>query len=191
VSRRKRLDKAAVLAAAARLLNSQGSEGLTLARLAETLSIQTPSLYNHIDGLPGLYRELVLMSTREQGERIAAAIVGFSGPEAVRRVAQAYRGYIKENTGLYLASQRSAAYQNPPDPALEQAQAQVLRVAVAVIASFSLSETDTLHAVRGLRSIIHGFAGLEVAGGFGLPLDCDESFRRLVENFIQGLQNPH
>lgn len=186
---RKRLDKTAVLAAAAGLLNSQGSAGLTLARLADTLSIQTPSLYNHIDGLPGLYRELVLMSTREQGERIAAAAVGISGPEAVRRVAQAYRGYIKENTGLYLASQRSAAYQNPPDPALEQAQAQVLRVAVAVIASFSLSETDTLHAVRGLRSIIHGFAALEVAGGFGLPLDCDESFRRLVENFIRGLQN--
>jgi AcrR family transcriptional regulator len=189
VTSRKRLDKTAVLAAAAGLLNSQGSAGLTLARLADTLSIQTPSLYNHIDGLPGLYRELVLMSTREQGERIAAAAVGFSGPEAVRRVAQAYRGYIKENTGLYLASQRSAAYQNPPDPALEQAQAQVLRVAVAVIASFSLSETDTLHAVRGLRSIIHGFAALEVAGGFGLPLDCDESFRRLVENFIRGLQN--
>ena len=47
---------------------------------------------------------------------------------------------------------------------------------------------DGLHAVRGLRSVVHGFASLEVAGGFGLPLDLDESFRRLVEMFIGGLQ---
>ena len=39
-----------------------------------------------------------------------------------------------------------------------------------------------------LRSVIHGFATLEVAGGFGLPLDCDESFRRLIAMLIAGLQ---
>jgi hypothetical protein len=44
-----------------------------------------------------------------------------------------------------------------------------------------------LHAVRGLRSLVHGFATLEVAGGFGMPLDIDESFRRLVELLISGL----
>jgi AcrR family transcriptional regulator len=190
VSPRKHLDKTTVLAAAAGLLNAPGAETLTLARLAETLGIQTPSLYNHIDGLPGLYRDLALLSTRQQGERLSAAAVGQSGPQAVRRVAQALRGYIKENTGLYLLSQRSALLQNPPYPALEEAQAVVVRVAVAVIASFGLSEPDALHAVRGLRSIVHGFALLEVAGGFGLPLDCDESFRRLVENLIHGLQHP-
>ena len=47
---------------------------------------------------------------------------------------------------------------------------------------------EGLHAVRGLRSVVHGFASLEVAGGFGLPLNLDESFRRLVEMFIHGLQ---
>ncbi|MGB8644293.1 MAG: TetR-like C-terminal domain-containing protein [Anaerolineae bacterium] len=45
-----------------------------------------------------------------------------------------------------------------------------------------------MHAVRALRSVVHGFATLEVAGGFGLPLDCDESFRRLVQMLIKGLQ---
>jgi hypothetical protein len=36
--------------------------------------------------------------------------------------------------------------------------------------------------------MVHGFATLEVAGGFGLPKDCDESFRRLVEALVAGLQ---
>ena len=53
---------------------------------------------------------------------------------------------------------------------------------------FGLKEQDALHAVRGLRSVIHGFAALEVAGGFGLPLDCDESFQRLLQIYIRGLQ---
>jgi len=44
-----------------------------------------------------------------------------------------------------------------------------------------------IHAVRGLRSIAHGFATLELAGGFGMPLDCEESFLRLLRAYVTGL----
>jgi AcrR family transcriptional regulator len=185
---RSHLNKAGVVQAAARLVNESGPEALSLGRLAETLGVQPPSLYNHLDGLPGLLRELALLSTRELGERMAAAAVGRAGPEAVRQVGQAYRTYIKENTGVYLLAQRSAALQNPPDPELSAAQERAVQVALAVVRGFGLADADALHAVRGLRSCVHGFAMLEAAGGFGLPLDCDESFRRLLEIFIRGLQ---
>jgi hypothetical protein len=56
------------------------------------------------------------------------------------------------------------------------------------MASFGLQGEDALHAVRALRSLVHGFTTLEVSGGFGMPLDLDESFRRLVDLFIAGLQ---
>ena len=36
--------------------------------------------------------------------------------------------------------------------------------------------------------MVHGFATLEVAGGFGLHQDCDESFRRLVNALTDGLK---
>ena len=49
-----RLDTEKVVLAAAELVNQQGAEALTIGRLAEKLGIQPPSLYNHIDGLPGL-----------------------------------------------------------------------------------------------------------------------------------------
>jgi AcrR family transcriptional regulator len=186
MSPRKGLDKSIVIQAAADLLNREGAEALTLARLAETLGIQTPSLYNHVGGLPGLTRELNLRSIQELGERMAGAVIGYSGADAVRSAAT-YRAYIKENTGLYLTGLRSSAYQNPPDPELDQAQASILRIALAVLSSFQLAEQDALHAVRGLRALIHGFALLEVAGGFGLPVDCDESFNRLLDTYITGL----
>jgi AcrR family transcriptional regulator len=184
---RMHLDKAAVVRTAADLVNTEGWEALSLGKLAAKLGIRTPSLYNHIDGLPGLARELTYLSTREQGEVMANAAIGQSGPEAVRRIASAYRAYIKANTGVYLTGVRSAAF-NPADIELQQAQARVLQVGLAALAAFGLGEADALHALRGLRSIIHGFASLEVAGGFGLPIDCDESFQRLVEMFIRELE---
>ena len=60
-------------------------------------------------------------------------------------------------------------------------------IVLAVMASFGLEGEDALHAVRALRSLVHGFSTLELAGGFGLPLDCDESFRRMMNLLIQGL----
>ena len=59
---------------------------------------------------------------------------------------------------------------------------------LAVLASYELSGEEAVHAARGLRSVAHGFATLEVAGGFGMPLDLDESFRRLLRAFTAGLR---
>ena len=186
--RRAGLNRAAVVNAAVELVNTSGSEALTLRRLADTLGIQTPSLYNHIEGLPGLQRELALVNVHNLGERLSEAAIGKSGPDALLAVAQAYRDYIKEFPGLYLASLRASGNQPQPDPELQAEEARSLRVGLAVMASFGLEGEDALHAVRGLRSLAHGFATLEIGGGFGLTLDCDESFRRLLEMFVRGLQ---
>jgi AcrR family transcriptional regulator len=183
------LDKATVVEAAAAIMNKEGAAALTLNRLAQELGVKTPSLYNHIDGLPGLYRELALLNARTLGERFTQAAIGKSGPTALIAVAQAYRAYIKEAPGVYLASLRSSGAQQSPDAELSAAEEQSLRVAVAVIASFGLTGEDALHAVRGLRSLVHGFATLEIAGGFGLPLDLDESFDRLLQMFVRALQS--
>lgn len=186
--RRAGLDKAMVVQTAADLANAEGVDALSLGRLAERLGVRTPSLYNHIDGLPGLYRELSLLNTRRLGERLGNAAIGKAGPDAVMAVAQAYREHIKESPGLYMASLRAAGNQAPASIELQAAEERVVQVGLAVVASFGLSGEDGLHAVRGLRSVIHGFATLEVAGGFGLPFDCDESFRRLIAMLIAGLQ---
>ena len=186
--RRAALDKVKIVNAAVELLNSEGSEALSLTRLAEHLGVRTPSLYNHIDGLPGLQHELALLNMRSLGARLESAAIAKSGSQALRAVAQAYRAYIKENPGLYLTSLRAARTETPADPELQSAEDRVVEIGLAVVASFGLEGEEALHAVRGLRSVIHGFATLEVAGGFGLPLACDESYRRLVDLLIRGLE---
>lgn len=186
--RRAKLDTPTVVQTAVALIEAEGLDALSLGRLAKELAVQTPSLYNHIAGLPGLYRELALRSTRELGEVMGNAAIGKSGAVAVLALAEAYRAYVKEHTGLYMTGIRSSGY-TPLDAELQTAQERVVQIALAVMSSFGLQGKEALHAVRGLRSIVHGFATLEVAGGFGLPLDCDESFRRLIELFAHSLSS--
>ncbi len=186
---RLRLDRKAVVDAAVDLLNTGGGEALTLNDLANKLGIQPPSLYNHIDGLPGLYRELALRNAQLLGERLSQAAIGKSGSQAVLALAEVYRAYIKESPGLYMASLKASGNRPEANEELRRAEERVVAVCLAVLASFGLHGEDGLHAVRGLRSLVHGFATLEIAGGFGLPLDCDESFRRMGVMFIRGLES--
>src|SRR5579864_8016152 len=59
------LDQTGVIDAAARLIDEEGLEQLSLGRLAERLGVRTPSLYNHVAGLPGLKRDLALYCLRD------------------------------------------------------------------------------------------------------------------------------
>lgn len=188
MSPRAGLDRAAVVAAAVELINREGAGALSLKRLAAELGVQTPSLYNHVDGLPGLLRELTLLNARLLGDCLADAAIGKAGPAAVEALMDAYRAYIKSNPGIYLFSVRPAAMDAPGDFEREQAETRIVQIAVAVVKSFGLSGDDAIHAVRALRSVVHGFTTLETAGGFGIPLDLDESFRRLVAMVVAGLE---
>jgi hypothetical protein len=39
-----------------------------------------------------------------------------------------------------------------------------------------------------MRSALHGFDTLEAGGGFGIPVDLDESFDRMVGALARGLR---
>ena len=188
MSPRANLTKDAVVQAAAELINVEGLEALSLGRLAKDLGIRTPSLYNHVDGLPGLMRELSILNARNLAEHLNEAAIGQSGPDAVRAIMGAMRAYIKEYPGLYLSTVRASGTQPEANPELEQEETRSIRVGMAVMDSFGLEGEETIHALRGLRSLVHGFATLEISGGFGMSLNLDESFSRLVDLFIAGLE---
>src|SRR5437762_7986602 len=153
MSHRVGLDQATVVEAAAKLVDEEGIEQLTLGRLAERLGVRTPSLYNHVAGLPGLKRDLALYCLRDALDRITRAAVGKSRAEAIFAFANAYLSYARETPGRY-------ALTLAPDPDDQEVQIlaqQLVDVAGAILAPYHLSEEDTIHAIRSLRSIVHGF----------------------------------
>lgn len=181
------LDTQTVIDAATELADREGLEAVTLASLAKCLNVKPPSLYNHLDGLEGVRRALTLRGLREAYARITRAAVGLARDEALIAVAAAFREFAREHPGLYTASLRAPA---PDDAEHAAAGNEIVAVVVTVLAGYGLKGDDVLHATRGVRALVHGFVSLEAAGAFGLPLDLDESFRRLLRAFITGLQSP-
>jgi len=187
MSHRAGLDQASVVEAAVKLIDEEGIEQLSLGRLAERLGVRTPSLYNHVAGLPGLKHDLTLYCLHDLLDLILRSTVGKSRAEAIFALANAYRAYAREAPGRYALTVQA------PDPGDQEVQAlaqQLVDVVRAVLAPYRLSEEVAIHAIRGLRSIVHGFISLEVAGGFAMPVDLDASFHWLINLFIAGLSQP-
>jgi len=174
-----------LIAVAAQLADEGGLEQLTLAQVARQLGLRLPSIYNHVDGLPGLRRDLAILGGRQLMEKISRAAVGKASDQAVLAVAQVFRHYAVEHPGLYAAVSRAPA---ADDPQAQQYGREVVELVLAVLEPYGLDETDSIHAVRGLRSLIHGFVLLEQAGGFGLPVDHEASFLFLIRNYLAGLR---
>jgi AcrR family transcriptional regulator len=179
------LDHDVVVAAAARLADAEGLEAVTLARVAGQLGVRSPSLYNHVEGRDGLVRGVALLGLAELRDALREAAIGRSGPDALTAAARAYRAFVLAHPGRYAAGAVTATAAGDAEHAV--AAAAVVEVLAAVLRAWSLSEDETIHALRAFRSAVHGFASLEAAGGFGLPVDLDESFAELVALLVAGL----
>ncbi len=176
------LDADAVVAAAGALADEDGLAELTLARLAATLGIRTPSLYAHVDGLGDLRARLGARGAHEMASTLQAAAAGRSGADALRAVATAYRAYAHAHPGTYAAMQVASDREEN-----QAAGAAAVGVFVAVLDGYGIAGEAVIHTVRAVRSALHGFVTLEREGGFGIPLSLDESFATLVEMIEAGL----
>jgi AcrR family transcriptional regulator len=154
MSRRAGLDQEAVVDAAAKLVDEEGIEQLSLGRLAERLGIRTPSLYNHVAGLPGLKHDLALYCLRDLLDQATHATIGKSRTEAIVALADAYRAFARQTPGRYMLTQQAP---NPDDLESQAVAQQVVDVVRAILVPYKLSDEDAIHAIRGLRSIVHGF----------------------------------
>jgi AcrR family transcriptional regulator len=186
MAHRMKLDQANVVEAAAILIDEEGIAQLSLGRLAERLGVRTPSLYNHIAGLPGLKRDLALYCWRDLLDRITQASIGKARAEAIFAFVSAYRTYALETPGRYALTIQAP---DPQDQELQAVVQRIIEVIQAILAPYGLSEENSIHAIRSLRSIVHGFLSLEVAGGFGMPVDLAASLHWLINLFIAGLQD--
>ncbi len=181
---RARLDPEGVVSAAARLADADGLEAVSVARLAAELGVQPPSLYAHVAGLDDLRRRLAIRGTRELAVVLQSAAAGRARGDALRAVADAYRAYAVRHSGTYAALQRAPS---ESDVEAVTAATQLVDLVLAVLRGYGLERDDAVHAARIVRSALHGFVALELAGGFAIPLDLDESFSRLIDVLDRGL----
>ena len=181
----KQVNLGRVIEVALTLADQHGFEAVTLGEVAGALGIRVPSLYNHISGLAGLRSEMSLWASRKLLEETRTAAVGKSGRAAIMSISNAYRAFAQAHPGVYPTVLRAPSKEEPAHAEIAVIWVDLL---ARVLAHYNQNEEDTLHTIRAWRSVMHGFISLEVAGGFGMPLDRDESFRRLIALFVDGLE---
>ncbi len=172
------LDHEIILQAATKLVDEYGLGQLTMVILAAQLKVRPPTLYHYFGGLAGIRRFLALQGLHEVAGRLGRAVMGLSGDEAIIALTYALCDFAREHPGLYEATTRSA---EATDSEWQAAGLAVVDVGVRALSAYNLTLDDALHMIRILRSIVHGWVTLNNAGGFALPLDKDETFRRLMD----------
>jgi AcrR family transcriptional regulator len=180
------LSTAAVVAAAAEIADAEGLDRLTLARVAAAAGVRTPSLYNHVESLDDVRRRVALLALRDLADALRDAAVGRAGDDALAAMADAYRAYARRHPGRYAATQRAPA---EGDEEMRAAAKGAVDVVLAILRGYGLEGDDAIHAARAVRSALHGFVTLEAGGGFGIPVDLDESYARMVDAVARGLRD--
>ena len=174
----------AVVDVALALVDEKGVEALSLAAVADRAGVAAPSLYKHVDSLADLRDLMAVKIMRQITAQFAELIMGRSGDDAVAALMRAYRAYVLANPGRYALV--------PLDPlhraGMAEAGQELLGVFIAVMRGYGLDAVQTTHAIRRLRAAVHGFADLEVSGGFGLPEDLETSYQQLIDMFLRSLR---
>ncbi|MEU6382588.1 TetR-like C-terminal domain-containing protein [Streptomyces bauhiniae] len=175
-----------LVAAAAELADEAGFEHVTLSALARRFGVKDASLYSHVRNLNDLRTRLALYAGGELIDRIAAAVAGRAGRDALTAFANAYRAYALEHPGRYAATQIRIDQSLIADsPALRR----TAEITYGMLRAYGLTEPDLTDAVRLLRSTFHGYCVLESAGGFGAGRTVDASWAKGVEALHRALEH--
>lgn len=167
-----------LVAAAAELADEAGFDNVTLSALARRFGVKDASLYGHVRNLQDLRTRLALFAGAELIERIADAVAGRAGKDALAAFAGAYREYALERPGRYAATQIRIDQALVAD---SPAMRRTADITYGMLRAYGLAEPDLTDAVRLLRSTFHGYCALEATGGFGADRDVQASWDKAVD----------
>ncbi|MCP3757855.1 TetR/AcrR family transcriptional regulator [Streptomyces sp. TBY4] len=172
--------------AGAELADEVGFEQVTVSALARRFDVKVASLYSHLKNSQDLRTRIALFALEELADRVAAALAGRAGKDALAAFAEAYREYARQHPGRYDA----ARLRLDPETAAASAGVRHARMTRAILRGYDLAEPDQTHAVRMLGSVFHGYVSLELGGGFShTAVDPQESWDWIVDSLDAMLRN--
>lgn len=174
-----------VVAAAAEIADRDGLDALSLASVASKLGVRSPSLYNHVEGLAGLRRQLSIHASSLLTADLTASVEGLESTQALRAITKQLRSFAHRHPGLYDSFLPAPTPEQ--DPELAAALAQPTRVVAAVFVGMGVDPATVVPLMRALRASVHGFVDIELRGGFGLPEDIDDSFTTTIDLVIDAI----
>ncbi len=169
-----------------RMIDEKGYQKFSIRELASRLDVKPASLYNHIDGIEDIYRDLVETSSKRLSGKLTNAMKGKEPDEAFISGARAYRKFAEQNRNLYevLISARSSK-----DEATVKAGFNGFRPLFELIKSYGGDKRQTLHFIRAFRSVIHGFVEITHNGFMQRgPASKDETYEIIIAEYLKALK---
>lgn len=181
------LDKNIVVEKAAQLANQIGLENIQLKTLAESLNIQSPSLYNHIKGLDDLHHELMLYGWRKMEEKMleVSAEVGDNGYVAWEEICRAFYSYATKNPGVFSAM---LWYNKYHDNETKEVTERLFSRCFQIASALGISEDNCNHLIRTFRAFLEGYCLLVNKGSFGHEFSVEDSFNLSLQVLIAGMK---
>jgi AcrR family transcriptional regulator len=146
------LDRDDVVRAAADLVDQDGWQSLSLARLARGLGRHATSMYAHVSGLDDLRKGISLLAAEELSEKVWSATMGKVGAEALAAIALEYRSYA----AAYPGRTASLAAIDREDPDFAARMKRLHQPLAATFRSFGLDETQAASAHQIFGATING-----------------------------------
>lgn len=159
---RNSLSADAIVSTAAHMADDRGLDTVSLSAVARELGVQTASLYSHIRNLEALLAGVHQLALQRLADKIASAVAGRAGYDALVGLAEAYRRFAEEEPGKWAAMQQPAS----PETVASLGAKRVAELTIAVLHGYQLPETELVHATRLLASNINGFLALGHNGHF-------------------------
>lgn len=186
MTQRRNLSQAKILQATRDLAKEIGMSQITFPKLAASLNIKYPSLYNHFKNMGEVKFVLTKELIDQLKERLLSGLVGKSGPDALRTYCQLYHDFAFENASVY---ELLINIPHSHSEVLIEKNMELNRILQKIMAYYPLDEVSILNKSRMLRSMLHGYISMRFLGYFQNNLSpADDSYHVMVEEFISLLE---
>lgn len=182
------LSKPIVIQTASDIADKNGLNKLSLKLVAETLNIRTPSLYNHIESLDDLLREVAHSGMRTMNSSMTRAAVGKSGDFAIKAVSTEYFHFMTCHPGVYEAIQWAAWHGNEETKAIFSCYKELL---TTLILSCSIQEQAAEEVLDLLMGVLHGYTTLQLGHALEHPQEAMEKLNQAVDTVLLGIHQKY
>lgn len=179
------VSKALVIEAASNIADEKGLNQVSLKNVAERLNIKTPSLYNHIDSLDSLLREVAHKGMRTMNEQMARTAIGKSGEQALKAVGTAYLNYMIAHPGVYETIQWATWHGTEETKEIFEEYEELL---LTLIRSCNIEAGREQEVVNLFSGIFHGYNTLQLGHAFTHEDEVRENLCRGIEILLLGIR---
>ena len=175
--------KADVIQTAADIADKNGLNNVSLKVVAESLNIRTPSLYNHIDSLESLLREIAHNGMKTMNERMMQAAIGKIGDDAVKSVGITYLDYMIEHPGIYETIQWATWHGTEETGKIFDNYLSLLKT-LALSCNFNPTNIDEI--LNLLTGVLHGYTTLQLRYALSRPDEVRAALSTALDTVLTG-----